>query len=78
MKVTYTAVQSVVQILINKGLAEQDAKDFMSAVFPLSMCVQWQELRPELKAKYPKIVAAVENYCRQPVPSTNAEQLKLL
>ena len=78
MVISYTAVQSVVQILINKGLAEQDAKDFMLAVFPLSMCVLWQELRPELKAKYPKIVAAVERYCRKPEPSPKSEQLKLL
>ena len=78
MVITYTAVQSVVQILINKGLAEQDAKDFMLAVFPLSMAVEWQELRPELKAKYPKIVAAVERYCQQPKTETKAKQLKLL
>ena len=50
-------------ILINKGLAPKDAADFMDAAFPLLACRAWEELRPQLMARYPKIVMAVERYC---------------
>ena len=73
MVITYAAVQTVVQLLINKGLAEQDAKDFMADVLGLSMNVEWQELRTELRAKYPNIVKAVESHCRVPEHNRKAE-----
>ena len=80
MTITYPAVKAVVQILINRGLAPKDASDFMDAVFPLQMRVAWDELRPQLLVRYPKIVQAVERYC-QAVSDTSqptGEQLKLL
>ena len=63
--ITYPVVKAVVQILINKGLAPKEASDFMDAVFPLQMRVEWQELRPQLIVRYPKIVMAVERYCQR-------------
>ena len=78
MQITYPRVKLVVQILIDKGLAHQDAKDFLDKAFPLMMRTSWQELRPKLYRRYPNIVSAVERYCQVSEPETKAEQLKLI
>ena len=80
MTITYHAVKQVLQILIDKGIQPDHAEDFLSDCFPLEMGVAWKELRPELQAKYPNIVDAVERYSQDSPNASqpNEEQLKLL